>query len=413
MIIKIIIKLNKRWIFKSLEFFILVVLILNSIFLCYAEEDTDIINSFIKKEALCETYEDYDELVKKIHNFQSQNKSSNENARVHYILAKSRVDQLEKLMKQDNIKAARLYIDISRQYYDEAIEEVKKCLTNNPPLELTINSYVLRTVIYSRLDESEKARDNFKRLRKFIERVDINNKWRKKQIERVIKEFNKYQLFNFGNILNTYYIIEMIKEGNVVSIEELENSADMLFNSENYKEAKSAYDNYLNIMLANEDKIAKDLKPYKKAKKFADKFFNVKQYKYSFPLHKKYLELLRVSTSQKIKEIEKIGTNYFNVGEYIFARQFYNDALDLCVDSKRLFVFKYKIAESLRLSQNYKEALSIYQDLIGNYNDEESVIDKEKLEYSLAYCYEGIGDYEHALARYKNLNDGFSKFIFH
>lgn len=320
----------------------------------------DIVASFQQKKSACVSQEDYNKLAEELYAFLKKNPDYEKSNYLHYLIAESRVDQLEELRKQDDLEAGRLYVKFNDKYYTEALEEIEieECSAKSTDFELSLNAQCLKFVIFEKKQNIEQSQQSFQALVKMVDTLD-DKSIRELKSEGLIKRLSQYDLDNFAQKISIYNILKNSENDNPQeAIQKIKVKADELFTNNDYSSAKALYGEFMDSALKYNDK------------------------------------------NELLSSLQEIADKYFMIQDYNYARELYQKIVKEYSNSSNAPYAYFKFAESYVKQGDDNKAIAEYKELISKYPEDNW---SGEAYYQIASCYFIHGKQEEAISALKDL----------
>ena len=349
----------------------------------------------------CKTYDDYERTALGLKDLIARRKDYQCPPSLYYAVGKTRTDELGCLAKQNDIESGRVYMSVSEKYYREALEYLDKCEQDSKTKDLTLESYLLKFLIFKELFQQEKADAIFNDIVNKIASYTPDKAQNLAKLNELSKKFSDNGIDDYAMKLKFVYASKVDPQSANMLADDIRANADKYLDEGNTKEALSTYDTYIQLAdtCFDKDTVAA------KIMDIAEKYFEKRRYRDAAKYYSLYLA--RYGSSQVADYADyKLALSFYSDRDYANAVNKFTEFLKTYQNS----VWFEKGFETLcKLYYETSEtdgAIASLQKLIDEYPRR----DTRDYAYLLtAVLYYGKPDYDKALGLLKNMQKEFPK----
>lgn len=195
-----------------------------------------------------EAYEDYEEYILGIKNLTLTDAGSRNADILSYVIADARLRQLDFLSAKNDIESGRIYIGVSDQYYNEALEYLDRAAAATKSKDLALDIYLLKFIVSKDRLQTQRSEAIFEELVNRIVNYGETAPVRKRVLDALAQRLDKRSLHDEALRLKTLYVAKADTASAQEVTDDIKAAADRSFEAGNMKEADRLYEQYINLI---------------------------------------------------------------------------------------------------------------------------------------------------------------------
>jgi outer membrane protein assembly factor BamD (BamD/ComL family) len=247
------------------------------------------VEALTKKLSECNSYEAYENCAKEIKSLIDKDPKGKKADKLYYLMAKTRIEELAFLAKENDIESVRRYMGVSNKYFDEAAMMLDKASQVTSSKSLKLDVLFSKFLIFREKFNKQRIAILLDEMVTEIASFSSNVSQNKKELDRLSEKFFEKGLEEDALRLKVLYAKKVGHEGARQIASELKSEGDLAFDKKDYKKADIFYDQYLILSsgVLNEHELAE------KMIAVADKYFDKMQYGEALRYYDNYMTKYR------------------------------------------------------------------------------------------------------------------------